>query len=84
MNTYRIRQAQYVTGLLTGNKKTTTEWVVEQKRERAEGEDDYQYEINAWTRITSGATETEAKTWVIRWLQAEIDVAETPESEYAE
>lgn len=81
---YRIRQAQYITGALTGNKKTATEWVIEQKRERVEGEDDYQYESSCWTRITSGATESEAKKWFIRWLQSEIDTAETPESAYAE
>lgn len=75
---YRIRQVQYITVALTGNKAIKTEWVVEQKRDRIAEEDDYQYEAYCWSRIASGATEIEAKRYFIFWLQSEIDVASTP------
>ena len=76
---YRIRQAQYATRLFGIHKHIETEWVVEQKRAPVDGEDDYSYQRDCWVRITSGATEQEAKQFFIRWLAAEIEDAETAE-----
>ena len=74
MATYRIRQTEISTGFLSRNPVTRLgEWVIEKRN--AAGE---------WERITSGDTEIEAKRNFICWLKAEIEDAETPESEYAD
>lgn len=80
----RIRPVSYITKFFGSDKGVRTEWVVEQQRERLEEEDDYQYERDAWVRITSGSTEIEAKKALVAWLNAEIESAGISADEYAD